>query len=42
MFISKLRSNDSVGMVIFENNAKVIFKSTRKDELPTNVFDILD
>lgn len=33
MFVSKLRDNDSVGIVVFNNTAQTILKGMKKSEL---------
>lgn len=41
MLISKLKPNDSVGFVTFNNRAKCIFEQQYKKDLPSNVFELL-
>jgi len=38
MFISKLRLNDSVGLVTFTDSAQVVFEPTLKSKLDNNVY----
>lgn len=38
MFISKLRANDSVGIITFNHEAQIILEPTLKSELPKNLF----
>lgn len=42
MFISKLRPNDSIGMVIFNNKAEVVFEQIYKKDLDEKFFVKLD
>ena len=42
MFISKLRPNDSVGIITFTTDGKVLLEPTYKDKLPQNLFSLLD
>lgn len=42
MFISKLRPNDSVGIVTFTTVGKVLLEPTFKEKLPQNLFALLD
>jgi hypothetical protein len=42
MFISKLRSNDSVGIVTFTGTGTALLEPTFKSKLPENLFKLLD
>jgi hypothetical protein len=43
MFVSKLRDTDSFGLVVFENDAKTVVPSQRKDKIDVNVlFALVD
>lgn len=42
MFISKLRPDDSVGMVTFNDSTNVIFTPTLKKEIGSDIFERLD
>ena len=43
MFVSKLRDNDSVGIVVFNNTAQTILKGMKKSELDMQaVFALVD
>lgn len=42
MFISKLRPNDSVGMIVFNTSAKIVFEPIFKRDFDNNFFTQLD
>ena len=42
MFISKLRPNDSIGMVVFDTKADVVFESVFKKDFDPKFFELLD
>jgi hypothetical protein len=42
MFISKLRPNDSVGLVTFNNIGHVIFEPVFKSHFDTKYYDLID
>lgn len=42
MFISKLRPNDSVGVVAFDNRADVVLDPIFKKDFDANLFSKLD
>ena len=42
MFVSKLRGDDSVGLVVFDTKADTVFPPTRKSEIGNEVFEMLD
>jgi hypothetical protein len=42
MFISKLRPNDSVGLVTFNDQGHVIFKPVFKSDFDNKNYDLLD
>lgn len=42
MFISKLEPNDSIGMVVFDTKADVVFEPIFKRDLDENIFAKLD
>jgi len=42
MFISKLRPNDSVGLVTFNSQGQVIFKPVYKSHFDNKNYDLLD
>ena len=43
MFYSKLRSNDSFGLISFNQNAKLLIKQTKKEEIKEEeLFSILN
>ena len=42
MFIGKLRPDDSVGLVMFDNRADVVFPPTRKSEISERVYQQLE
>jgi hypothetical protein len=42
MLISKLRDNDSFGLVVFNNKAHTIIKPIYKKELNDKIYDLLD
>jgi hypothetical protein len=43
MFVSKLRNTDSFGLVVFEDDAKTIIPSQRKDKINVEVlFALVD
>lgn len=42
MFISKLRPNDSVGMLVFNTSAKVVFEPMFKRDFDEKFFNELD
>lgn len=42
MLISKLKPNDSLGMVLFNNRARVLFESTAKKNIGADIFEKLD
>lgn len=42
MFISKLRPDDSIGMIAFDTNADIIFNQTFKKDFDDNFFNLLD
>jgi hypothetical protein len=43
MFVSKLRDDDSVGIVVFDNNAQTVLKGMKKSELDMeSVFALVD
>ena len=41
MLLSKVKPNDSVSLVTFDNQAHTIFKQTYKSELDSGVFSLL-
>ena len=42
MLISKLKPNDSMGMVVFNNNATTVFECTSKRNISSEIFERLD
>ena len=42
MFISKLRPNDSIGMVVFDTKADVVFEPIFKKDFDEKFFELLD
>ena len=38
MFISKLRPNDSIGMVVFDTTADIVFQPVFKKDFDPNFF----
>lgn len=42
MFISKLRPNDSIGMIVFDNKADVVFNPVFKKDFDPTFFELLD
>lgn len=42
MFISKLRPNDSIGMITFNDQAQLMFEPTRKSEITEQIYSIVD
>jgi hypothetical protein len=42
MLISKLKPNDSIGMVVFNNEAHVVFECTYKKDLSSDIYQKMD
>jgi hypothetical protein len=42
MFISKLRPDDSIGMVFFDTKADIVFEQTFKKDFDSKLFELLD
>ena len=42
MLISKLKPNDSIGMVVFDDQAKTIFEPILKKNLSSDIYERLD
>lgn len=42
MFISKLRQNDSIGIIVFDTRADVVFESIFKKNFDESFFNKLD
>jgi len=42
MFISRMRPNDSLGMVTFNNEAQIVFTPTLRANITDEIYDKLD